>query len=143
MEIKHRQRITIMDGLVITFAEGFDEDGRTSFGPFEISASRNAVVVHRASLVNDGLTWESFKETMLTAFAVQKALAGGMFQYLPVAGKCDVCGRDDCIVHALRQSASKTRCKFCGIDVPQTSDGWVPLLPSSGVSCGAPNCVPH
>lgn len=54
MEIQTRERPTIMDGKVVTFASQFTERGYGSFqtqealGPFEVSASRNAVVVHRA-----------------------------------------------------------------------------------------------
>jgi hypothetical protein len=52
--VERREQPTIMDGKVVTFAEGFDEfEGvfgphHTAKGPFEISASRNAVIVHRA-----------------------------------------------------------------------------------------------
>ena len=51
-----RIRPTIMDGRVIQIATGFEERegvfGPTykATGPFEVSASRNAIVVHRAEL---------------------------------------------------------------------------------------------
>lgn len=50
----HSSRRTIQDGEVVTFAESFARrkgvfgDRREPFGAFEVSASRNAVVVHRA-----------------------------------------------------------------------------------------------
>jgi hypothetical protein len=51
-----RERPTIMDGRVIQIATGFEEREAVfgklykATGPFEVSASRNAVVVHRAEL---------------------------------------------------------------------------------------------
>lgn len=57
MQIRVSHRPTIMDGEVVTFATEFEEkDGLIggksyrALGPFEISASRNCVMVHRASL---------------------------------------------------------------------------------------------
>lgn len=50
-----RHRHTIMDGRVVEFATGFEYAGPSlggdrheSTGPFEVSASRNMVMVHRA-----------------------------------------------------------------------------------------------
>lgn len=55
-----RSRITLCDGEVVTFAKTFTEDRDGPFGPsndakgpFEISASRNAVCVHNADLKSD------------------------------------------------------------------------------------------
>lgn len=54
MNIQTSERHTIMDGKVVTYATGFvvREVGifrsAEALGPFEVSASRNAVVVHRA-----------------------------------------------------------------------------------------------
>lgn len=54
--IYQTQRHTIMDGVVVTYATAFHPErgafGRSwdARGPFEISASRNAVMVHRAEL---------------------------------------------------------------------------------------------
>ncbi len=56
---ERHSRITIMDGDVVTFAEGFDT-GPGAFGeladakgPYDISASRNMVCVHKADLRSD------------------------------------------------------------------------------------------
>lgn len=57
--IKRRFRPTIMDGRVVEFAMAFrDSEGilgmhSEALGPFEISASRNAVIIHRAALPSD------------------------------------------------------------------------------------------
>ncbi len=54
--IERRDRPTIMDGKVSTFATGFSEEEGLlgprweATGPFEISVSRNKVSVHRAEL---------------------------------------------------------------------------------------------
>src|SRR5690349_11616135 len=54
MNIENRERHTIMSGKVVTYATGFREEpgvfGAThvATGPFEVSASRDAVIVHRA-----------------------------------------------------------------------------------------------
>ena len=50
-------RRTICDGEVVTFATGFAEDGgpccgHDATGPFEVSASREGVMVHRAFCSN-------------------------------------------------------------------------------------------
>lgn len=57
-ELETRSRQTIMDGDVIMIATAFNER-KTTFGvrynargPFEVSASRNAVIVHRANCSN-------------------------------------------------------------------------------------------
>lgn len=57
--IQSYSRITIMDGEVVTFAESFElRPGiigplHEARGPFEISASRNCVTIHRAELRSD------------------------------------------------------------------------------------------
>lgn len=57
--VQASSRRTIMDGEVVTFAQSFSErEGvfgltQQADGPFEISASRNRIYVHRASLGND------------------------------------------------------------------------------------------
>lgn len=54
MKIESRKRHTIMDGSVVMFATAFDESkgvlgpSYDARGPFEVSASRDAVIVHRA-----------------------------------------------------------------------------------------------
>jgi len=53
VKIYQSSRRTIMDGEVVTFATGFEGFGGTlqvykANGPFEISASREMVMVHRA-----------------------------------------------------------------------------------------------
>jgi hypothetical protein len=56
---ERRTRHTIMDGEVVMFATDFESrpgvlgDVHEPQGPFEISASRNQVVVHRAGLSSD------------------------------------------------------------------------------------------
>lgn len=58
-KIEQRDRHTIMDGKVLTFATSFeDREGMFGLtadakGPFEISASRNTVIVHRADLTGE------------------------------------------------------------------------------------------
>ena len=57
--IERRTRHTIMSGEVVTFAMGFSSrpgafgDLHEAKAPFEVSASRDAVVVHHASLGSD------------------------------------------------------------------------------------------
>lgn len=57
MEIEKRERHTIMSGKVVTYATGFREEPgvfgplQHATGPFEVSASRDAVIVHRAECV--------------------------------------------------------------------------------------------
>ena len=54
--MKRSHRHTIMDGRVVTFATDFNTQDSAfepccdALGPFEVSASRNAVVVHNAEL---------------------------------------------------------------------------------------------
>ena len=54
MKIYACSRRTITDGEVVTYATDFRKSqhsgGYDPFGPFEISASRNAVIVHRATI---------------------------------------------------------------------------------------------
>lgn len=55
---EQRERPTIMDGRVVTYATHFEESkgvfgtDHRALGAFEVSASRNAVVVHRAEVRN-------------------------------------------------------------------------------------------
>lgn len=55
MQIERRERHTIMDGKVVMFALRFNEEKgilgqrHVAAGPFEVSASRDAVMVHRAN----------------------------------------------------------------------------------------------
>lgn len=58
--MKRSHRHTIMDGRVVTFAKDFRVQAEGAFGPildavgpFEISASRNMVCVHKADLSVD------------------------------------------------------------------------------------------
>ncbi|MEX2282251.1 MAG: hypothetical protein WEE89_07190 [Gemmatimonadota bacterium] len=86
--IQIRRRITIMDGYVTTFALGFTErPGMTGMmydatGPFRISASRNAVIVHRAE-ITDSQTLNLFIEAIKQAKVVAMGLSqegNGNFQ---------------------------------------------------------------
>lgn len=58
MTIEKSERPTIMSGKVVTFATGFTKergilgDSDKPTGPFEVSASRDAVMVHRADCTN-------------------------------------------------------------------------------------------
>lgn len=57
-EVKESRRATIMDGEVVTYATNFKTQGVGAFiqneplGPFEVSVSRNRVMIHRASIQN-------------------------------------------------------------------------------------------
>lgn len=58
-------RHTIMDGKVVTYSTSFEGDGefphgKDATGYFEISASRNCVMVHRAT-IKSGCQLETFK----------------------------------------------------------------------------------
>jgi hypothetical protein len=74
--MESRERPTIMDGRVTTFAESFEEydsafgKSYPARGPYEVSASRNAVIVHRAEI-----TSQADAEKFIEAFraAVQEA----------------------------------------------------------------------
>ena len=78
--MESRKRITIMDGEVITFAEGFDERPGAfgpiyqATGPYEVSASRNAVMVHRAELRGPKAV-DSIIEAIRQAAAESRAMA--------------------------------------------------------------------
>ena len=56
---EQHSRITIMDGDVVTFAQGFDTrpgafgELANATGPYDVSASRNMVCVHKADLRSD------------------------------------------------------------------------------------------
>ena len=57
--VKRRERITVMSGTVVDFATGFLDVGSgvskryDAKGPFRVSASRHAVMVHRAEVKTD------------------------------------------------------------------------------------------
>lgn len=77
--IERRERPTIMDGKVITFATGFEgEDDVFSnckpVGPFEVSASRNGVMVHSAMLRTRS-NYERFRAALNAAEQAHKDLA--------------------------------------------------------------------
>ncbi len=67
-----KSRRTIMDGEVVTFAAAFGSEG--AMGPFEVSASRNAVMVHRSELRFDA-EFATFQKAMLAAQAAMSALS--------------------------------------------------------------------
>lgn len=54
--MESRSRPTICDGEVITYAESFESspgicgDRHEARGPYEVSVSRNAIIVHRANI---------------------------------------------------------------------------------------------
>ncbi len=75
-----RHRHTVMDGRVVSFAIGFRKVGEgmlgslyEATGPFEISASRNAVVVHTAEL-KDAVDFKQFNEALAHATLEHSAL---------------------------------------------------------------------
>lgn len=76
--VEQRSRHTIMDGKVLMFATSF-EDRQGAFGetadargPFEVSASRNAVVVHHADLHSDEAVAAFLKAIELARHAAQR-----------------------------------------------------------------------
>lgn len=79
MEIQTRERPTIMDGKVVTFATDFINRGVGIFasdealGAFEVSASRNAVIVHRAECKTDEQV-EALIDAIRQAEAARKRL---------------------------------------------------------------------
>lgn len=73
--MERKERITIMDGKVVEFAEGFTTgDIREAEGPWHVSASRNAVVVHYADL-NRASQIEAFVGALRLAQKEAEALA--------------------------------------------------------------------
>jgi hypothetical protein len=70
--MERRIRPTIIDGEVVTFALGFSSkpgpfgDVYSAEGPFEVSGSRNTVIVHRAYLGSDEAV-ERFIEALRAA----------------------------------------------------------------------------
>ncbi len=73
------ERPTIMDGKVITFAPSFSGDGsfansHKAEGCFEISASRNAVMVHRCSIGSHKNKFEDFIKAMNEAWEAHRVL---------------------------------------------------------------------
>lgn len=75
MKVFASSRRTIMSGEVVTFATGFV--GTDPTGPFEVSASRDAVIVHAANLEN---------HEHLAAFEKAMAAARDAKERLYVAG---------------------------------------------------------
>jgi hypothetical protein len=92
--MKHRQRTTIMDGTVVTFAADFDGD--EAFGPYEISASRNAVVIHLGDLRSHD-HGKAFLSAFRAAFQVHDYLQGSVYEAIT---ECPVCLQRGCLVHA-------------------------------------------
>lgn len=73
LEVKSCERPTIMDGKVVTYATEFiDQNGafgpyRVAVGAFEVSASRNCVLVQRARITKKE-DLEALKEALDKAF---------------------------------------------------------------------------
>ena len=65
-QLPERSRHTIMDGMVVTVATEFTDDDKAR-GPFEVSASRNAVMVHWATCRTE---WEI--DALIEALKVAK-----------------------------------------------------------------------
>ncbi len=80
MQILMSSRRTVMSGEVVTFATEFKElDGAfgpvyDALGPFEVSASRDAVIVHRAECTTADCA-AALVEAVLNAEAVRASLA--------------------------------------------------------------------
>lgn len=78
--MENRSRITIMDGEVTTFALGFSSrpgvfgEHHEAQAPFEVSASRNTIMVHRADLGSDEAV-ELFIEAVRAAQKEARRLA--------------------------------------------------------------------
>lgn len=75
-------RRTVMDGEVVTFATAFKEKpgifGRAAYeaiGPFEVSASRDAVIVHRAT-ISSADSMDRLVEALRLAYAAMERLEG-------------------------------------------------------------------
>ncbi|MCA3005717.1 MAG: hypothetical protein IOD15_10195 [Phycisphaerales bacterium] len=77
IELRCSSRITIMDGEVVTFATRFNQvegvlgPAWEAAGPFEVSASRNAVVVHRA----EGQSVDAVRVLLLAIAKAEEARA--------------------------------------------------------------------
>lgn len=89
MTIERAQRITIMDGDVVTFATGFDRrpgvfgESADAKGPFEVSASRDMVMVHRADLASDAAVdefIEAVRKAQAEAHRLCRAGYGGNYR---------------------------------------------------------------
>lgn len=80
MTVEERSRPTICDGRVLTFATSFAERPgafgpiHDAQGPFEVSASRARVYVHRAELESDADV-DAFREALSRAQAAAQDLA--------------------------------------------------------------------
>lgn len=79
MNIESHSRPTIMDGKVVTYSTAFRQS-EGIFGPeyeaaghFEVSASRNAVMVHRASIASKE-ELEALIEALNRAFVTMEVL---------------------------------------------------------------------
>ena len=89
-----RERITICDGEVVTFAKAFDSrpgafgELHEACGPYEVSASRNAVVVHRADLSSDEAVEDfiaAVREAQQEARRLTRQGWGGNYRRSPVS----------------------------------------------------------
>lgn len=84
--MKRCSRITICDGEVVTFAEGFEmRDGilgpfYEAIGPYEISVSRNQVMVHRATLM-DGTQCAAAAHAIRECAAIMPLLEAGAMRF--------------------------------------------------------------
>lgn len=79
MNVKCYARHTIMDGKVVTYATGFEQVGRfgknfSATGPFEISVSRNGIIVHNAELKDTDKPFWLFSRAMHLARVMHKEL---------------------------------------------------------------------
>jgi hypothetical protein len=69
-----QSRRTIMSGEVVTLATRFTKDhGWEPGGPFEVSASRDAVVVHRADIRTQD-QMDAMRQALVVAFDIKRAL---------------------------------------------------------------------
>lgn len=77
-----KRRITIMDGYVETFAEGFEStrgvfgEHFNATGPYEVSASRDRVIVHRA-VIGNGVELDALIDSLRKAHASALSMASG------------------------------------------------------------------
>lgn len=95
--IEQRERPTIMSGKVVTYSTSFDEKPgifgslHEATGPFEVSASRDAVIVHRAELSTyddvDSFV-EAVKMARMTAtYLATEGYGGNFARRLPQASE--------------------------------------------------------
>lgn len=86
MKVYCSSRRTIIDGEVVTFSTKFAEGGggHSAIGPFEISASRNAVMVHYANLASQeylNAFEQAMKHASTAMFRIKDAGAGAASLY--------------------------------------------------------------